>query len=302
MDMDVQVTDNKKKKAKKAKLSNSTVALLLYLAGVAILALSLGYIRPTLVDRNTELVAINDDLQAQVARVNELVANQASYIEQSAAFDAETSEILDRFPPLVKEEDAIVYAREIEDTYDRRVNISLMGINTPTLVYASGAAAAADGTVVESTDTSDTATDDAAATSGSYSYDVGILEESDVVVPSYTLYSLPVSCDFSSNYTDLKSMIEKIQSEPEARNIYSMSLSYDGGDEWIVGTIDMNMYYLDGTDKVYESPDTGITVRGKDNVYETIESPDYDSIKIKSDTDSTTNDDRKKEDETDSEE
>jgi hypothetical protein len=64
----------------------------------------------------------------------------------------------------------------------------------------------------------------------------------------------------------------------------------------------MNIFYLDGTGKTYEEPDTGVTVRGKDNVYETIESPDYDSIKIKSDTDSTTNDDRKKEDETDSEE
>jgi hypothetical protein len=84
-----------------------------------------------------------------------------------------------------------------------------------------------------------------------------------------------------------------------------MSLSYDGGDEWIVGTIALNIYYLDGTGKTYEEPDTGVTVRGKDNVYETIESPDYDSIKIKSDDENEKAEDKKKKekkDKTDTEE
>jgi hypothetical protein len=118
-------------------------------------------------------------------------------------------------------------------------------------------------------------------------------------VPSYQLYSVPVSCDFSSNYKDLKSMIEQILADPEARNISTMSLSYDGGDEWIVGTIALNIYYLDGTGKTYEEPDTGVTVRGKDNVYETIESPDYDSIKIKSDDENEKAEDKKKKDKKD---
>jgi hypothetical protein len=318
MDAGVQINEKKKEKTKKGiKLSNSTIAILLFLLSVVVLGLSVGYIRPTLVDKNTELQAINDDLAAQLAQVQELEANQASYEEQSAAFDAETNEILARFPAMIKEEDTILYARELEDTYDRRVNINLMGISPANLIYATGTTVAEDGTVStdttaatteESTESTDTAAADADVTTvtdsgaGASGIDLGILEESDVVLPSYMLYSVPVSCDFSSNYTDLKAMIEQILSDPDARNISTMSLSYDGGDEWIVGTIAMNIFYLDGTGKTYEEPDTGVTVRGKDNVYETIESPDYDSIKIKSDTDSTTNDDRKKEDETDSEE
>jgi hypothetical protein len=93
-------------------------------------------------------------------------------------------------------------------------------------------------------------------------------------------------------------MIEDILTNPYVRNLRSFSLSYDGGGELIVGTLDLNMYYLAGTDKVYEEPDTGITVRGKDNIYETIESPDYDSIKVKINNGKTED---KKEDEDDSE-
>jgi hypothetical protein len=149
------------------------------------------------------------------------------------------------------------------------------------------AAAVADTGTTDTTDTTDTTTDTASTddTSGestaSSTYDLGILEESDVVLPNYQLFAVPTSWDFSSTYTETKAMIEDILTNPYVRNLRSFSLSYDGGGELIVGTLDLNMYYLAGTDKVYEEPDTGITVRGKDNIYETIESPDYDSIKVK---------------------
>jgi hypothetical protein len=152
---------------------------------------------------------------------------------------------------------------------------------------ANGNPVTTDTSAADSTDT--TSTDTAAASedttdtgsSDSSTYDLGILEESDVVLPSYQLFAVPSSWDFSSTYTDMKAMIEDILTNPYVRNLRSFSLSYDGGGELIVGTLDLNLYYLAGTDKVYEEPDTGVTVRGKDNIYETIESPDYDSIKVK---------------------
>jgi hypothetical protein len=170
-----------------------------------------------------------------------------------------------------------------------------VSIGSGNLLYASGVGemdangnpVTTDTSTTDSTDT--TSTDTAAASedttdtgsSASSTYDLGILEESDVVLPSYQLFAVPSSWDFSSTYTDMKAMIEDILTNPYVRNLRSFSLSYDGGGELIVGTLDLNLYYLAGTDKVYEEPDTGVTVRGKDNIYETIESPDYDSIKVK---------------------
>jgi hypothetical protein len=313
---------SKKKAKKKIQLSNSMITLILVVAGVGILAFSYSYLKPQLEDKNAELQAVNDDLSSQLERVEELEANQISYSEQSAAFSEQTAEIIDEFPPMVKEEDVLVYAREQEQDSDGTTDIYTVSIGSGNLLYASGVSAedgtvdgtaaatddtttdtATDTTTDTSTDTTaDTTTTDTSSSSDS-GYDLGILEESDVVLPNYQLFAVPTSWDFSSTYEDMKVMIENILTNPYVRNLRSFSLSYDGGGELIVGTLDLNMYYLAGTDKVYEEPDTGVTVRGKDNIYETIGSPDYDSIKVKSSTrkDKDSESDSESDSETDSE-
>jgi hypothetical protein len=307
-----EVQGNSKKKAKKKiQLSNSMKSLILVVLGGGILALSVSSIKPMFEDRYEVLEATNQDLSSQLERVQELEANQVSYSEQSAAFSEQTAEILDEFPAMIKEEDILVYARMMEQESNGKTDINTVSIGSGNLLYASGvgavdettAAAVADTGTTDTTDT-DTTTDTASTddttgeSTASSTYDLGILEESDVVLPNYQLFAVPTSWDFSSTYTETKAMIEDILTNPYVRNLRSFSLSYDGGGELIVGTLDLNLYYLAGTDKVYEEPDTGITVRGKDNIYETIESPDYDSIKVKINNGKTED---KKEDEDDSE-
>ena len=59
-----------------------------------------------------------------------------------------------------------------------------------------------------------------------------------------------------------------------AMNVGGLSLSYDSETGKIVGNLNVNRYYLTGTEDVYESPDTGVIQKGSDNIFGTIENPD----------------------------
>jgi hypothetical protein len=235
------------------------------LAGAGVLALSLGVARPKLIEENKTLKAEGADLEAQLARVSELEMNAESYQQQSEAFDRQNAVILDRYPSRILEEDVILYARQIESTFDSRIHISKIGTNPVNLVYAAGA-----GLPTEDTAAADESVADGSAAEAAGTYDLGIIEEADVAVPDYQLYSMPVTWEFSSGYEDMKSMIQQILSDPDARDITAMSLNYDAGSGKIIGSMNMDFFYLEGTQKAYVDPDTGVTERGKEDIYDTM--------------------------------
>ena len=85
---------------------------------------------------------------------------------------------------------------------------------------------------------------------------------------------MAVSYEFTSTYDSLKKVIADILSSPDKQNVGGLSLSYDSETGKIVGNLNVNRYYLTGTEDVYESPDTGVIQKGSDNIFGTIENPD----------------------------
>jgi hypothetical protein len=247
------------------KKSKQAIAIILIVIGFGSIAVSASSIRPSLVEEGDRLQSENETLKIQLNQVRELEANVDSYTSETAAYESQSSAILAEFPAEVREEDAILYAKEIEDMSD--YTISVVGINPGNLIYATGTSgeeAAADGTEETTTETADT------AVSTTESSSLGILDEASVTVPVYQLFSMSASYEFTSGYEDMKDIIAKIYADPDKRNISALTLSYDSETGELIGNMSLNLYYLTGTDKTYTEPDAGKIKKGRKNIFATI--------------------------------
>jgi cell division protein FtsL len=273
--------EKQKKKRKKLTVSKKAMAVILVVIGVGVFAISYGYLRPELVEQGETLQAQNDQLKVQMTKLTELEQNQAEYEAQTVVFQMDNQAILDVYPAEVREEDAILYGKEMEEATDSWIN--LISLEPGNLLYATGVSdTAEDGTAATTTDdedsleedtTTDTTTTDTAdtgtatASSSSSGYDLGIVEQADVQVPNYQLYTMAASYDFTGSYKDMKEMVEMVMADPEKRNLNAISLTLDQNTGKLLGTARLNLYYLTGTEKEYEVPDAGKIKKGKDDLF-----------------------------------
>lgn len=269
-------------------ISKKDIKLLLYVGGILLLIAGyfLGYqhfaeIQVTLDEENV-------NLQSQVVRLNDIYMNQEMYIEQTQTFNQEIQAIYESFPAEVREEDAILYGRGLEKDYEMK--ISSIGISKANQFYLLGSAvagtdtAAADvetdeelmDTTGETTDTTTTSEETPVTTGQTVDAALGLMSESSVQLPQIALFDTAVTYDFSVGYEDCKSVFAAILACADKRNIPSISLSYDGESGKLVGNMSVNMYYIAGTDEVYEEPDAGVVLHGVDNIFGTLTKQETD--------------------------
>ncbi|MCM1105881.1 MAG: hypothetical protein NC355_02955 [Blautia sp.] len=241
------------------------VALLVFIVVVALL-------RPRFEEERTTLEAENGVLAGQLQQVRDLEANLSTYTQQTDMFEKQIAEIIDKYPSNVREEDVVLYARDLTEGAD--IDVTSITINPANLLYALNAPVLTDGGVAVADDTAADASAEtgeaetaAAAPTG---VDLGILDESQIVCPDYNFFVMVVSYDFTSDYTDMKSVFARLMSNRNRRNVADMSMTYDTETGLIVGNLGVNMYYLSGTDKVYEKPDAGTVIKGNENIFGTV--------------------------------
>lgn len=100
---------------------------------------------------------------------------------------------------------------------------------------------------------------------------LGIMDESTVQLPSLSLINTSVSYDFETGYTDCKSVFAMILDYAEKRNVPSISLKYNDQTGLLDGNMNVSMFYVSGTDKLYMEPDAGVILHGKENLFGTVE-------------------------------
>jgi hypothetical protein len=265
------------------KIKKSDLKIVLYLVGV--LALAAGYFLgyQTLAEKKTELVAQRTLLQQQEQQVNEIYENQGNYQEEADAATARIDEILANYPAGVLAEDTILYAKDLEEEFD--ATISTMSFTEGNLLYSAGTSAeeetadTSDETETDTAETEDTATADTTATA----QDIGIIDASTVQYPQISLMDTEVTYNFTAAYEDSKEMFASILAFADKRNVSSIALSYDSDSGLLVGNMNVNMFYLSGTDAVYSEPDTGVTQHGTDNIFATLKKGDKNENKKEKD-------------------
>jgi hypothetical protein len=248
--------------------------LLMIVGGLLVLVIVVSFAKPSLDDQRTELNRTNQTLTEKLNEINELEANLASYRTQTEEFTQKNQEILDEFPAEVRCEDAILYSKNLQDSVD--MEITSVSISDGNLLYAMNDTTTTDAAAVSEDEDSDETTTDTTAdasadtTASSEADGIGVITASQVEKPNYSLFDVVVSYDFSIGYDDLKKIFAGILADSDKKNVPSISVAYDTETGLLSGNMSVNMYYLTGTDKAYETPSAGKVKKGKDNVFGTL--------------------------------
>lgn len=264
-------------------ISKKDAKLLLYAGGILLLVLAyfLGYQK--FMEQREVLEAERSSLRQQVNRLDEIYAGKDEYEKQTLAYDGEMTQIFNNYPADVREENLILYASELERKHE--IRFTNIGISPAMQIYslgdsvgaetAEGAAAAESTGTAESADAAGTEADaaNAAAEDQERKLDeqLGILDEASVELPQISLCNMAVAYDFTTGYNDCKSVFAMILESAEKKTVSAISLTYDTETGLLNGNMNVNMYYMTGTDKIYEEPDAGSIVHGKEDLFGTVD-------------------------------
>ena len=264
---------------KNMKLGNREIKLLLYLGGVVLALLVYQFYFSKVLDNNAAKKAENVQLSADVQKLRELESQQKDFEEETSDMQTDNRVVLTAFPAEVKEEDAILYAKELQDNVS--MPISAVGMSDGILVYTFGQGAVAeDATAAEATTTDATATDtteadaQAAADGETTTYADGTEGGIDSVGSAYSdlmLYKMPVSLSFTVEYGNMKRCLDYVKDSDKRTSIDTISLTFDSATGNLMGNMDLGMYYLTGTDKVYEAPKLPDVGTGTSNIFGTLQ-------------------------------
>ena len=245
--------------------SNTRAALKLLVGLLGALAFLVSYflVLPKLQAQTEELEKENEILKEQQRVVTDLALNEDTYGAQTKLYEKEIADIIEKYPAYILEEDAILFARELE-TGKGFFDVSMVGMTPANLLYALNAQLPAPST--EETETSQ-----------KFGVDLGILDESAIVCPDYNLFSVTASYDFETDYRSMKLAYAKILSDPDKRNVPSMSMARDEHTGMIMGNLDVNLYYMTNTGKIYHKPDPGVIVKGSENLFGTLTLPEVNN-------------------------
>lgn len=199
------------------------------------------------VSEETEaLEAENGTLRGRITELEQMSAQVDKYQEDTVAMIMDINKVLKEFPADSKEEDAILYATELE-ARNSSTYISSVGLGDPELVYEIG------------------------PTSVPLSAEDEANNESRIL----RLYRQKISFANQFTYNGMKQFVTDIVEDSDRRNIETITLAYDRSTGILVGTTEMNLYTLSGSDKVYEPQNIDGIKLGISNIFGTIESPVY---------------------------
>lgn len=188
------------------------------------------------------------------------------YTEVTTELENMTTEIVEQFPSEIREETAIMYAYDMENSAD--IHLNAMTIEASNLLYTMGQS----NTSSDANTASDsTASDSTASDSTNGSTTEGNVN-SDTAAAQVRLYTKSLNISYTVSYNDFKKIVEYIQTNADKRNVESVSVSYDSDTGKLVGTMVLNLFYLRGSDNAYSDPYIPSMQHGNTNPFGTVES------------------------------
>ncbi len=249
--------------------------ILLVVAGVLALLAVYFFIFLNLQEKTEALKQENQILNDVIVKLKDLDKNREQYLADTEKFKEENQEIKDEFPADMKEEDDILYINGLEGSLGEYY-ASALGMPSAVAYEAAypipdtinvdemlagnvtNTATDAQAAETEAADGADAATTDGAVLSDASAY-------TDV-----KLYYLPISTAFDVNYVSFKQLITAMAGDVDKKSIEEVSVTYNEETGLLSGTMTSNFYYMQGTDKVYETPDiNGVSV-GTSNPFRSV--------------------------------
>lgn len=210
--------------------SNKQTTRLLIIV-VVVLILAIFYmIGNSLAEQKKSIDAENVTLQTRVDELNNKIQYQALYEKEIENAKKAIPEILDLYGPGNTPEKSIMFVVQLADATVSEVASITFGEEE--LFFSTTNISSVDGM-------------------GVYGYTSKL--------------TFPVKTD----YQGLKGIIDYINTYEERMTIDAINMSYDQQTGDLAGTIDVNLYAITGTEKVYEAPATGVSQIGTTNIFGT---------------------------------
>ena len=238
------------------KLKQSDKKILLIAAGVIILIGTYFFIFSGLNTKRAEIEMQNGTLQQEVNYLQDLKDHEQEYNDEMVRMAAENEDIISQFPADVRPETVIMYGQGLE--VSNAFAVSSLEMPAASLVEVPVLAA------TDSTAAAPAAAEPAAAPAPA----AGSAPTSS----SLMLYNAPVTMGFRATYGGIKDVIKVINSDTNRKSISSVTMAFDASTGNLMGSITANMYFVKGTDKVYEAPAVPGVGVGTNNIFKAAES------------------------------
>jgi len=222
------------------------LALFGVVAAIAVYFLFFQKMEEQTAEVKADCVAMEEDIKVY----KEWEQNKDYYVEETEAMTTEIAELVNEFPSYALPEDDIKLAYELDNrTNTNFVYIDNLGFADPQALY-----------------TADYSGIDLSESTGAV--------DTTIPYPIYVLYNATTSYGIESSYDGVKEMIRVIQSQAERKGIEAVELSMDSSTGMLSGSVVMNTYYLDGSEKPYAQPSLTPVIKGTENPFGTLDAPE----------------------------
>jgi len=233
------------------KVGKKELSLLAAVAGILAVVLVVFLVYLPYKDQTEILKQETETLKARAAELQAWKDEISRYNIENEAAKKDISMIVAQFPSKSLEEDAILYAANLE-ARNSNTDISSVGITEPELVYSVGP------TTVYQQENNDEESE----------------EHAEPAEPrTFQLFRQKITFSNQFSYNGMKQFVRDIVDDGNSRTIETMSVSYDRGTGILVGTTEMNLFTLTGTDTEYVTPEIIGIPLGTDNIFGTLVSP-----------------------------
>ena len=237
-------------------LSKKDQCLLIGLLGALFLFVAWYFVYTPLQEKTAAIETENVALKAKADLYQSINANLPQYEAGIVTYEQEIAEIGNHYPVHISREDEIMFLANMENSYTNDLAVENITMSAVVEVTTDTVATATESPAVDATATDATVT--AAPT------------EPEVVIPEIHLYKQPVNYSFRSTYSGAKEMITYVLGQSQTKAIEGMSLAFDSETGNLMGTLDLNQYYMVGLEKEYQAVPVPVVPKGVNDVFHTV--------------------------------
>ena len=196
------------------KIGSKELNLIKVLIGVALAVLVWMFVASPIKDKKEALAAENEELRVKKEEYEAVNAQKKKYEEGMTKLQSDRDSLLEAYPAGMIREDEIMYWANMERANSGQLVLETIAMDPLQEVYVEGQAPS---------------------------------EEEGAT--QLHLYKAPVTYSYQSTYDGLKGMADYVFAQDDKKSIEGVAASFDQETGNLVGTLNMNMYYMVGTGK-----------------------------------------------------
>ena len=261
---------------KKKKITGKQIKLIFNIVSLSIFIFSYFYLYEHYVDKEEKARKDIETVRTDIRVREKKLAEEDSIRERIAEVNAQKQEIINSFPPTIKDEDNFMFIEEMEEALKIRTSSVTPSESTlffETILPADVTKAATAAT----TPAADTIAGDSSAqgnngtvadgAQGSTKNGQTAGDKNKAAAPVVTATVNTLSMSFMTDYKGLKNIAEYIRKYPDHTIIDSISVSADSTTGILAGNLVLKRFALSGINREYVEPSIeGIDI-GTDNIF-----------------------------------